>query len=158
MTQEKKIKCLSQSNTTSRTLLLQVHPVTPSAARHTPACPEQRHPQRFPHLKLTLFYYCQCGLANICNPSTSVKCLYHSTAKIQGKQYFPLALHRPSQGDVHSREPSACPGGISLLQTPSMAFHCYKVKKTQELSLGRYGGRHMPECPSARWEVQAEEA
>lgn len=110
MTQARKTKC----NTTSRTLFLQVHSVTPSAERHTPACPEQKHPQRFPHLKPTLLYYCQCGFANICNPSTSVKylCNYHFTAKSWGKESFPLPLHRPSQGDVHSREPSACPGGI----------------------------------------------
>lgn len=76
-TKERKTKCFSQSNTTSRSLLLQVHTVTPRAARHTPASPEQRHLQRFPHLKLTLFYYGPCGIANIHNPSTSVKYLLY---------------------------------------------------------------------------------
>lgn len=139
----------------SKRLLLQVHWVTPSAARHTPACPEQRHPQRFAHFKLTLFYYRQCRVSNICNPSTSAKYLYncHSTAKSWGKRSFPFSLHRLFQGDVHNREPSAWPGGISFFQTLSMTFHCYKVKKTQELRLGRYSGRHISECPSVRWEV-----
>lgn len=40
------------------------------------------------------------------------------------KKSFSLVEHRPSHGDVHSTEASACPGGISLSQTPSMTFHC----------------------------------
>lgn len=110
---------------------------------------------RFPHLELTLFYYRQSRVATICNLSTSVKYLYncHSIAKSWGKKSFPLALHRSSHGDVHNREPSTCPGSISSFQTPWMTWHYYEVKKIQELGLGRHGGRHMPECPSARWEV-----
>lgn len=97
---------LLPTHSTLRSLLLQVprylqsHHVQQDAHLHPLSKGTLRD---FPTLNWSLFYSQESGVANICNPSTSVKYLYklHSPA-LMGERSFCLALHGSSMGDMYT--------------------------------------------------------